>query len=73
MLIASNGVIIRMFSAEINSLGRATQGVTLMRSDDGATVIGIAKTPHEEEKEEATEGEGTENTEAPAENAEVTE
>ena len=66
MLIASNGVIIRMFSAEINSLGRATQGVTLMRSDDGATVIGIAKTPHEEEKEEPAEGE-----EAPSENAEA--
>ena len=56
-----------MFSSEINSLGRATQGVTLMRSDDGATVIGIAKTPHEDEKEETAE----ENAEAPAE--EVTE
>ncbi len=51
MLIASNGVIIRMYSEEINSLGRATQGVTLMRSNDGATVIGIAKTPHEEDEE----------------------
>ena len=55
MLIASDGVIIRMFTEEINSLGRATIGVRLMRPGEGVKVIGLAKTNHEEdvtEKEE---------------------
>lgn len=53
MLIASNGVIIRMYSDEINTIGRATSGVRLMRPGDGITVIGLAKTVHEEEEEDS--------------------
>lgn len=58
MLIASDGVIIRVYSDEINSIGRATSGVRLMRPGEGIRVIGLAKTEHEapeEEKEEVTE------------------
>lgn len=50
MLIASDGVIIRMNSEEINSIGRATAGVRLMRPAEGVKVIGMAKTAHEEEE-----------------------
>lgn len=54
MLIASDGVIIRMYTEEINSIGRATSGVRLMRPGDGVKVIGLAKTAHEEEEEADT-------------------
>lgn len=52
MLIASDGVIIRMSTEEINSIGRATAGVRLMRPGEGVKVIGMAKTAHEEEETE---------------------
>ena len=61
MLIASDGVIIRMYTDEINSIGRATSGVRLMRPGDGVRVIGLAKTAHEEDvPEEAEEEKATE-------------
>ncbi|MDP4133585.1 MAG: DNA gyrase subunit A [Bacillota bacterium] len=54
MLMASDGVIIRMYSQEINSLGRATIGVRLMRPEEGVNVIGIVSTVHEEEEKDDT-------------------
>ncbi|MDD4189024.1 MAG: DNA gyrase subunit A [Eubacteriales bacterium] len=41
MLISSDGTIIRMNVSEISILGRTTQGVTLMRMDDGIKVVGV--------------------------------
>ena len=43
MLITDTGVIIRIDVKEISVLGRSTQGVTLMRSNDGGKVVSIAK------------------------------
>ncbi|MBQ7718288.1 MAG: DNA gyrase subunit A [Clostridia bacterium] len=57
MLITNEGVIIRMSSADIRSIGRSTKGVRLMRLEDGVKVVSLAITDHEEEAEEAEETE----------------
>ncbi len=57
MLISSDGTIIRMEVHEISILGRATQGVTLMRMGEDVAVVGIAKVEPEEETEEDEDGE----------------
>lgn len=61
MLITSEGVVIRMNTEEISTYGRQTQGVRLMKLDEGVKVVGIAVTDHEEEEEETPDSE--ENTE----------
>ncbi len=43
MLISANGVLIRMAVSGISELGRDTQGVTLMRVEEGDKVVGVAK------------------------------
>ncbi len=43
MLISSDGTIIRMEVSGISILGRATQGVTLMRTSGGNKVVSIAR------------------------------
>lgn len=56
MLISSDGTIIRMKVDEISILGRATQGVTLMRrADSGSKVVGLARIVNEDEVEEEIE------------------
>ena len=50
MLITDTGTIIRINAAEISVLGRSTQGVTLMRTNEGK-VVSIEKIPEEEEEE----------------------
>ncbi len=57
MLISSDGTIIRLNVKEISVLGRATQGVTLMRMSEGNKVVCIARIVKEEEAEEETEEE----------------
>ena len=49
MLIENGGVIIRMAASDINTYGRGTQGVILMRVEDGSEVISIQRTDKEEE------------------------
>ena len=51
MLITDTGVIIRMNVDEISVLGRSTQGVTLMRTNDGGKVVSVEKVVSEEEEE----------------------
>jgi len=51
LLISTSGIIIRMCSREISVLGRATQGVTLMRTDDENKVVSIAKIVPDDEDE----------------------
>lgn len=51
MLMTSDGVIIRLSTKEINSIGRSTKGVRLMRLADGVKVIDIARTQAEDEEE----------------------
>ena len=49
MLITDTGTIIRMHVNEISVLGRSTQGVTLMRTNDGGKVVSIEIVDNEEE------------------------
>ena len=49
MLITSDGVLIRMHASEISTFGRQTQGVRIMRLDEGVQVVGLARTAQEEE------------------------
>jgi DNA gyrase subunit A len=43
MLITDKGIIIRLEVPNISVLGRSTQGVTLMKTNDGGKVVSIAK------------------------------
>lgn len=53
MMITDSGVIIRVQADEISKIGRATQGVRIMKlKDDKFKVMAIALTPHEDEEEE---------------------
>jgi len=59
MLISRTGVIIRMAAESVSIIGRASQGVTVMRLDEGnslITVTAVEKEP-EDETEEAGEDE----------------
>ena len=50
MMITDQGVVIRIKANEISILGRNTQGVTLMRTNDGGKVVSI-ETIREEDEE----------------------
>lgn len=65
MLITDNGIIIRVKASDISKLKRDTQGVIVMRLDEGE-VSTVAVVPHEDEEEQVENGEET------AENAEET-
>ena len=52
MLITDTGVVIRLKVSEISILGRSTQGVTLMRTNDGGKVVSFEIVEPEEETEE---------------------
>ena len=52
MLITDKGTIIRLAVKEISVLGRSTQGVTLMRTNDGAKVVSIETVSKEENVDE---------------------
>lgn len=43
MMITAEGIIIRLSAQDISSMGRTTQGVTLMRLDQEDTVVALAK------------------------------
>ena len=49
IIISDDGTIIRINASEISILGRATQGVTLMRLSEGSKVVGTARVIREEE------------------------
>ena len=56
MLITDTGVIIRLNVSDISVLGRSTQGVTLMRTNDGGKVVSIETLlPEEKEMQEESE------------------
>lgn len=52
MLIADNGIIIRMRAKEISKIGRDTQGVRIMKLKNHGTVVGVAVASPEIEIEE---------------------
>ena len=52
MMITDKGTLIRIEVKEVSILGRATQGVTLMRTNDGGKVVSIETISDEETSEE---------------------
>ncbi|MBQ6684611.1 MAG: DNA gyrase subunit A, partial [Firmicutes bacterium] len=54
LLINSDGIIIRIKADEISRLGRATQGVKIMRVEEEANIIAMAKVIRDDEDEEKT-------------------
>ena len=59
MMITSKGVVIRTAVSGISRMGRATQGVMLMRMSDKEKIVSISAAAHEDEEDEIL----TENTE----------
>ncbi len=55
LLVSDDGTIIRMEAGSISLLGRATQGVRLMRPSEGAHVVAMARTEREVNEEETAE------------------
>jgi len=53
MLIADNGVIIRVQANEISKIGRDTLGVRIMKFKDDAKVVCVATTAHEDSEADA--------------------
>lgn len=53
LVVSDDGVIIRMEAAGISELGRATQGVRIMRLSEGARVISVALTDRAESENAA--------------------
>jgi DNA gyrase subunit A len=51
MLIADNGVIIRMAAADISLIGRSTLGVKVMRLREGSKIVCVATTEHEDDSD----------------------
>ena len=57
MMITDKGTLIRIGVKEVSILGRATQGVTLMRTNDGGKVVSIETISDEEKLEDDEETE----------------
>ena len=72
LLISTSGIVIRMSAAEISILGRATQGVTLMRTGEDNKVVSLAKIMPENEEDEIAEETGDEPVETLPEEKEKT-
>jgi len=53
MLITEKGMIIRLNTAEISTIGRNTQGVRLIQLEDGDHLVSVARLAEREEGEEA--------------------
>lgn len=51
LLINSEGIVIRIKADEVSKLGRATQGVKIMRTDEDTNIISMAKVIREEENQ----------------------
>ncbi len=54
LLINSDGIIIRIEAKEVSVLGRATQGVKIMKVEEDSNIIALAKVIKDEEDEEET-------------------
>jgi DNA gyrase subunit A len=55
MIITAKGIMLRTEVKELREIGRATQGVRLIRLDEGDTVVGVAKVAEEEGDEQVAE------------------
>ena len=50
-MIASNGILIRIYSGDISTFARPAKGVRVMRVGEGEKVLSVAVTEHSEEEE----------------------
>ena len=66
MIISDDGTVIRTPVCDIRVIGRNTKGVKIMRLKEGSSIVCVAPTPHEEEKDSAESEEQT--SESSAEN-----
>ena len=51
IMIASNGILIRIFSGDISTFARPAKGVRVMRVGEGEKVLSVAVTEHSEDEE----------------------
>jgi DNA gyrase subunit A len=52
LLISKNGIVIRVPVKDVSEIGRNTQGVTIMKLEEGDKVIGLTKISRQEKEEE---------------------
>jgi len=57
LMINSEGIIIRIRAGEVSKLGRATQGVKIMKVGDDTKIVAMAKVIKEDDEEEDDETE----------------
>ena len=50
IMIASNGILIRIFSGDISTFARPAKGVRVMRVGEGEKVLSVAVTEHNEDE-----------------------
>ena len=55
LMINSDGIIIRIKASDVSRLGRATQGVRIMKVGEDANIVSIARVIKEDEEEEPDE------------------
>jgi DNA gyrase subunit A len=58
MLITEKGMIIRLNTADISTIGRNTQGVRLIQLEEGDHLVSVARLAEREEAEETGSGPG---------------
>jgi DNA gyrase subunit A len=54
IMITEKGIVVRIPVKDIRTMGRNTQGVRLIRTEEGDKLVAIARVEHEENGEEAT-------------------
>ena len=60
MVITSNGIMLRTAIDQMREIGRATQGVRVIRLDEGDKVVSVARVSKESDADQADEGAGSE-------------
>ena len=67
-LINSDGIIIRISASEVSKMGRTTQGVRIMKIDEGIEIVAMARAIREDDEElEELPSEGSADSEAQVE------
>jgi DNA gyrase subunit A len=51
IMITSKGIMLRTGLSEVREIGRATQGVRLIRIDEGDALVSVAVVPRDEEED----------------------
>lgn len=77
IMIASNGIVIRIFAGDISTFSRPAKGVRVMKVAEGEKILSVALTEHNEEevtqKPEEADADANEGAETPEEIAAATE